>query len=104
MNILDVSILFTRASNVRTQLDYISGHDNVSGDDLIIFNNLIRVLDKIYMSDNTRAHRTDLQNFILFNADAIYTKYVELTKSVLSGDSYADVHNAGYELNEKIQI
>ena len=87
MSILNASILFSRANNVRAQLDYISGHDKISGEDLIIFNNLIRVLDKIYMSENTRAHRTDLQNFILFNGDAIYHKYMELTRVSLLGDS-----------------
>lgn len=87
MSILNAAILFSRANNVKAQLDYISGHDNISGEDLLIFNNLIRVLDKIYMSENTRAHRTDLQNFILFNGDAIYHKYMELTKSDLLNNS-----------------
>lgn len=90
MNILDASILFTRASNVRTQLDYISGHDTVIGDDLRYYNNLIRVIDKIYMSPNTREHRLDLQNFILLNADEIYKKYVDLTKSSFTNDPYDD--------------
>ena len=95
MSILNASILFTRANNVRTQLDYISGHDKISGDDLLIFNNLIRVFDKIYMSDNTRAHRTDLQNFILYNSDAIYKKYIELTKVALVDDIYVDTNSNG---------
>ena len=90
MNILDASILFTRASNVRTQLDYISGHNTIVGDDLRYYNNLIRVIDKIYMSANTREHRQDLQNFILLNGDEIYKKYVELTKSSFTNDTYDD--------------
>jgi len=87
MSILNASILFTRANNVRGQLDYISGHENISGSELLVFNNLIRVFDKIYMSTNTREHRRDLQNFIAFNADAIYKKYVELTNSDIAEDS-----------------
>jgi len=88
MSILKAAILFARANNLRTQLDYISGHEYTSGEDLLLFNNLLRVFDKIYMSDNTREHRLDLQNFILFNGDAIYEKYVELTKEVLEDDFY----------------
>lgn len=88
MSILKAAILFARANNLRTQLDYISGHEYISGEDLLLFNNLLRVFDKIYMSDNTREHRLDLQNFILLNGDAIYKKYVELTKEVLEDDFY----------------
>jgi len=88
MSILKASILFARANNLRTQLDYISGHKYTSGEDLLLFNNLLRVFDKIYSSDNTREHRLDLQNFILLNGDAIYKKYVELTEEVLLKDSY----------------
>ncbi len=88
MSIFKAATLFARASNVRTQLDYISGHKCTSGEELLLYNNLLRVLDKIYMSDNTREHRLDLQNFILLNGDAIYRKYVELTKEVLVEDSY----------------
>ena len=94
MNILDASILFVRANNVRAQLDYISGYEKLSGEDRLLFNNLIRVMDKIYMSSNTREHRDDLQNFILFNADAIYRKYVELTNAASKENSTKD----GYEL------
>jgi len=94
MSILNASILFARANNVRAQLDYISGYEHISGEDRLLFNNLIRVLDKIYISSNTREHRVDLQNFILFNADAIYKKYVELTNAALSENSTEE----GYEL------
>lgn len=90
MSILNASILFARANNVRAQLDYISAHEHISGEDRLLFNNLIRVLDKIYMSSNTREHRLDLQNFILFNADAIYKKYIELTNIALSKNSMED--------------
>ena len=100
MSILNASVLFTRANNVKGQLDYISGHEHICKDDLTVFNNLIRVLDKIYMSANTRANRLDLQNFILFNSDAIYNKYVGLTEVAMVDDSYAD----SYALNEKIEI
>ncbi len=88
MSILKAATLFARANNVRTQLDYISGHDRTSGEDMLVFNNLLRVFDKIYLSDNTREHRLDLQNFILLNGDAIYKKYVDLTKEVLVDDFY----------------
>ena len=90
MNILDASILFTRASNVRTQLDYISGNDSVIGEDLRYYNNMIRFIDKIYMSPNTRENRGALQKFILSNSDEIYRKYIALTESSLSNDPYDD--------------
>ena len=88
MSILNASILFEKANNTRAQLDYISGHECTSVEEMHLFNNLLRVLDKIYGSTNTREHRLDLQNFILLNGDAIYKKYVELTKDVLMEDSY----------------
>ncbi len=80
--------MFARANNLRAQLDYITGHRHTLGEDLLIFNNLLRVFDKIYSSDNTREHRMDLQSFISLNGDAIYKKYVELTEEVLRNDSY----------------
>jgi hypothetical protein len=86
MNILDASILFSRADNVRTQLDYISGHRAISEKDRQQFDYLIRTLDKIYMSANTREHRQHLQDFILHNGDKIYKKYVELSNVVLTND------------------
>mgnify|MGYP007130594148 CR=1 FL=1 len=86
MNILDASILFSRADNVRAQLDYISGHKAISEKDRQLFNYLIRILDKIYMSANTREHRQHLQDFILLNGDKIYKKYVELSNVVLTSD------------------
>ena len=88
MSILNASILFTRANTVREQLDYISGHECMSDKDLTEFNNLIRILDKIYMSDNTREQRSYLQKFILLNADKIHKKYIELTNAVMLEDSY----------------
>ncbi len=83
MNILDASILFSRAENVKTQLDYISGHKDISEVDRKKFDYLVRTLDKIYMSANTRKHRQDLQDFILHNGDKIYKKYTELSNMVL---------------------
>ena len=104
MSILNASILFTRANNVRAQLDYISGYENLPRDDLLLFNNLIRVLDKIYMSDNTREHRLDLQNFVLFNGDAIYRKYVSLTEAVMADENSREIDNHSYALSDKIEI
>jgi len=95
MNILDASILFSRADNVKTQLDYIIGHQAVSEKDRQTFEYLIRTLDKIYMSANTRAHRQHLQDFILLNGDKIYKKYVELSNVVLT-------NNDSYELKSDI--
>jgi hypothetical protein len=88
MSILNASILFTRANTVRDQLYYISGHECVSEKDLIVFNDLIRVLDKMYMADNTREQRLYLQKFILLHADTIHEKYIELTNAVMLEDSY----------------
>ncbi len=90
MRILDASILFTKANNVRAQLDYISADDRTTGEDLLHYNNLIRVIDKIFMSDNTREHRLDLENFVLFNGDEIYRKYIHLNYSSLANDSSDD--------------
>jgi hypothetical protein len=88
MSILDAATLFKHADNVRTQLDFISASSHASADEHLQFNNLIRVIDKIYMSPNTREYRVDLKNFILFNSDAIYKKYVELTQKNMMDDCY----------------
>jgi hypothetical protein len=40
------------------------------------------------MAPNTREHRVDLKNFILFNSDAIYQKYAELSQHTLVDDCY----------------
>jgi len=88
MSILDAATLFKHAESVRTQLDFISSSPHISKEELLQFNNLIRVIDKIYMAPNTRAHRVDLKNFILFNSDAIYKKYTELTQNTLLDDCY----------------
>lgn len=98
MNILDTSILFSRADNVRTQLDYISGHRAISEKDRKLFDYLIRTLDKIYMSANTREHRQHLQNFILMNGDKIYKKYVELSNVVLTSADNVLTNDDCYEL------
>jgi len=88
MSILNASILFARANTVREQLNYISGHECISENDLTMFNDLLRILDKMYMADNTREQRQYLQKFILMNADAINEKYVELTNAVMLKDGY----------------
>jgi len=88
MSILDASTLFKHADSVRTQLDFISASPHISKEELQKFNNLLRVIDKIYMSPNTREHRVDLKNFILFNSDAIYQKYASLTQNTLVDDCY----------------
>jgi hypothetical protein len=98
MNILDASILFSRADNVRAQLDYISGHRAIDEKDRQVFEYLIRTLDKIYMSANTRKHRQDLQDFILHNGDKIYKKYVELSNVVLTNDTTDLTNKDCYEL------
>jgi hypothetical protein len=98
MNILDTSILFSRADNVRTQLDYISGHRSISEKDRKLFDYLIRTLDKIYMSANTRQHRQHLQDFILMNGDKIYKKYVELSNVVLTSADNVLTNDDCYEL------
>jgi hypothetical protein len=98
MNILDASILFSRADNVKTQLDYIYGHKAISEKDRQVFEYLIRTLDKIYMSANTRKHRQDLQDFILHNGDKIYKKYVELSNVVLTNDDSGLTSDDCYEL------
>ncbi len=96
MSILDASILFTRANNLRAQLDYISGHKNVEGADLLEFNNLIRLLDKIYISTNTKAHRIELKMFITTHGEYIYSKFVKLSDEKFDTDSYVE--------NEKLTL
>lgn len=98
MNILDASILFSRADNVKTQLDYISGHKAISEKDRQVFDYLIRTLDKIYMSANTRKHRQDLQDFIVHNGDKIYKKYTELSNVVLTNDDTGLLNSDSYDL------
>jgi hypothetical protein len=98
MNILDASILFSRADNIRAQLDYISGHKAILEKDRKSFDYLIRILDKIYMSANTRKHRQDLQDFILHNGDKIYKKYTELSNVVLTNDDSGLTSDDCYEL------
>ena len=95
MNILDASILFSRASNVRTQLEYISGHKAISEKDRQVFDYLIRTLDKIYMSANTKKHR---QDFILHSGDKIYKKYTELSNVVLTNDDSGLTSGDCYDL------
>ncbi|HEY9128547.1 MAG TPA: hypothetical protein VIN02_01795 [Sulfurovum sp.] len=100
MNILDASILFSRADNIRAQLDYIYGHEAISQKDRQVFEYFIRTLDKIYMSANTRKHRQDLQDFILHNGDKIYKKYVELSNVVLTNDTTDLTNKDCYELKQ----
>ena len=88
MSILNASILFTRANTVREQLFYISGHECISENDLTVFNDLLRILEKMYMADNTREQRSYLQKFILLNADTVNQKYIELTDAVMLKDGY----------------
>lgn len=98
MNILDASILFSRADNVRTQLDYISGYSALPEKDRKLFDYLSRTLDKIYMSANTREYRQHLQDFILMNGDKIYQKYVELSNLVLTSSENLLTNDDCYEL------
>ena len=88
MSILDASTLFKHADNVRGQLDYISASPEISKEELFQFNNLLRVIDKIYIAPNTREYRIELKNFILFNSDAIYKKFVELSQGDMIDDCY----------------
>lgn len=98
MNILDASILFSRAENVKTQLDYILGHKAISEKDRQVFAYMGRTLDKIYMSANTRKHRQDLQDFIVLNGDKIYKKYTELSNVVLTNDDTGLINADCYDL------
>ncbi len=63
-----------------------------------VFEYLIRTLDKIYMSANTRKHRQGLQDFILHNGDKIYKKYIELSNVVLTNDDSGLISDDCYEL------
>lgn len=83
MNISDASMLFSRAENVRTQLDFICRYKAVSEIERKKFEYLIKALDKIYMSADTKRHRQDLSDFIIHNGEKIYKKYTELSNVVL---------------------
>jgi hypothetical protein len=77
MNILAVSVLFARGTNLYTQLQCIVNCGNTYCDTRH-YKRLLDIMKEIYSSDNTRANRDRLQNFILEYGNNIQEKYLVL--------------------------
>lgn len=77
MNILAVSVLFARGTNIYTQLQCIV-KCKFKHDELQEYVTLYNTMKKIYSSDNTKANRDRLQEFILKYGNQIQEKYVSL--------------------------
>jgi hypothetical protein len=68
MNILAVSVLFARGTNLYTQLQCIVSCGKLCCE-------LLDIMKEIYSSDNTRVNRDRLQNFILQYGNSIQDQY-----------------------------
>ena len=77
MNILAVSVLFARGTNIYTQLQCIVNCDK-QHPEIKKYKRLLDTMKEIYGSDNTRVNRDRLQNFILEHGNSIQNIYVLL--------------------------
>lgn len=77
MNILAVSVLFARGTNLYTQLQCIV-NSKKEHSEAKKYKRLLETMKEIYGSDNTRANRDRLQNFILEYSTDIQQKYISL--------------------------
>ena len=77
MNILAVSVLFARGTNLYTQLQCIV-NSKKEHTEAKKYKRLLEIMKEIYGSDNTRANRDRLQNFILEYSTDIQQKYISL--------------------------
>lgn len=73
MSILRASLLFSRANSLYSQLQFINS--KVTSKD---FRRMLEQMDIIYGSENTRANRDKLQEFINQHGDEIQSKANEL--------------------------
>ncbi|UFH58117.1 hypothetical protein [Sulfurovum mangrovi] len=89
MNILAVSVLFARGTNLYNKLQCIVNCSNPYCD-IRTYNKLLETMKEIYSSDNTRANRDRLQNFILDHGNIIQEKYLMLC---MSGKEEKDVYS-----------
>ncbi|MFT7879714.1 MAG: hypothetical protein ABXS91_04885 [Sulfurimonas sp.] len=74
MNILAVSVLFARGTNLYTQLQCIVSCGKLCCD-VKHYKKLLDIMKEIYSSDNTRTNRDRLQNFILEYGNNIQDQY-----------------------------
>ena len=74
MNILAVSVLFARGTNIYTQLQCIVNCDK-QHPEIKKYKRLLDTMKEIYGSDNTRVNRDRLQNIyvLLCMDDAVYS-------------------------------
>ena len=77
MNILAVSVLFARGTNIYAQLQCIVNCKTKHGE-VNKYKNLLEEMKEIYHSDNTRSNRDRLQDFVLKYGNDIQDKYVML--------------------------
>jgi len=77
MNILAVSVLFARGTNLYTQLQCIV-NNRKEDTEVKKYKRLLEIMKEIYSSDNTRVNRDRLQNFILEYSTDIQQKYISL--------------------------
>ncbi|HEO99526.1 MAG: hypothetical protein JW682_00240 [Campylobacterales bacterium] len=77
MNILAVSVLFARGTNLYTQLQCIVNSKKAHRE-AKKYKRLLETMKEIYGSDNTKVNRDRLQNFILEYSTDIQQKYILL--------------------------
>ncbi|MDM5271579.1 hypothetical protein PGH07_05280 [Sulfurovum sp. zt1-1] len=77
MNILAVSALFAKGTNIYTQLQCIVNCDK-QHPEIKKYRRPHDTMKEIYGSDNTRVNRNRLQNFILEHGSSIQNKYAML--------------------------
>ncbi|MDD3591912.1 MAG: hypothetical protein PHO65_04690 [Sulfurovum sp.] len=77
MNILAVSVLFARGTNLYTQRQCIVNSKKAHSETKK-YKKMLETMKEIYGSDNTRANRERLQNFILEYSTDIQQKYISL--------------------------
>ena len=74
MSILKASILFSKASNVYSQLRFINSKEGTGK-----YRKLLDTLDILYGRENTKEYRDQLQDFIDKYGEDIYKKSLELS-------------------------
>lgn len=87
MSILKMSILFSRAGTVANQLRVLVFSAD-SESDREYFTELLRDMDEIYSSENTRANRLELHTFIKDNALRIADGYSNIFRVQDDGTEY----------------
>jgi uncharacterized protein YfdQ (DUF2303 family) len=92
MSIMKTSILFSRGGTVYNQLRVVALHSHEDEKKSDFYAMLLRTMDAIYKSENTRANRMRLNDFIKDNALRIATEYAHILES--SGNtSESDIYS-----------